>query len=92
MYRLKQQEENRKLCGNAYCEKYTDYIYVNELGERIKLNYITQHFPLALEKTAFQLQGCFGQRDPEHLSYCGLRHGPPMSLLKIAQKREKISP
>ena len=25
------QEQNRKLCGRAYCTKYTDYIYVNEI-------------------------------------------------------------
>jgi len=51
LYRLKaQQEENRKLCGNAYCKKYVDYIYVNEMGERVKPNYITQHFPLVLKK------------------------------------------
>ena len=51
LYRLKsQQAENRKLCGNAYCKKYADYIYVNELRERIKPNYITQHFPMVLEK------------------------------------------
>jgi len=47
---LKQrQEENRRLCGNSYCKKYLDYIYVNEMGERIKPNYITSHFPLVLE-------------------------------------------
>ena len=43
------QEENRRLCGNSYCKKYLDYIYVNEIGERIKPNYITSHFPLVLE-------------------------------------------
>ncbi len=51
LHRLKsQQAENRKLCGSAYCKKYADYIYVDELGERIKPNYITQHFPMVLEK------------------------------------------
>ena len=45
-----QQELNRKLCGSAYCTKYTEYIYVNELGELIKPGYITQHFPALLEK------------------------------------------
>lgn len=29
---------------------YMDYIYVNKLGQRIKAGYITQHFPLVLEK------------------------------------------
>ena len=43
------QEENMKLCGKAYCRDFTDYIYVNELGERIKPGYITQHFPRLLE-------------------------------------------
>jgi len=51
LHRLKvQQAENRKLCGSAYCKKYADYIYVNELEERIKPNYITQHFPMVLER------------------------------------------
>lgn len=46
----KEQEENRRLCGNSYCKDYLDYIYVNEIGERIKPNYLTQHFPIILEK------------------------------------------
>ena len=45
-----QQEMNRKLCGRSYCQKYRDYIYVNEMGDRIKPGYITQHFPIFLEK------------------------------------------
>lgn len=44
------QIRNRKLCGRSYCREYIGYIYVNETGERIKPNYITQHFPLVLEK------------------------------------------
>lgn len=55
--RLKEQQaENRRLCGDTYSKKYTDYIYVNELGERIKPNYITQHFPLVLEKNGMRKQ------------------------------------
>lgn len=55
LHRLKsQQAENRKLCGSAYCKKYADYVYVNELGERIKPNYITQHFPLLLQKNGMR--------------------------------------
>lgn len=51
MHRLKaEQELNRKLCGKSYCRKYTDYIYVNEIGELVKPGYITQHFPLILQK------------------------------------------
>ena len=51
LHRLKaEQELNRKLCGKSYCRKYTDYIYVNEIGELVKPGYITQHFPLILQK------------------------------------------
>lgn len=49
-----QQEENRKLCGAAYCKQYKDYIYVNEIGELIKPGYLTQHFPLVLKKNGMR--------------------------------------
>lgn len=45
-----QQAVNRKLCGNSYSKKYPDYIYVNEMGELIHPNYLTQHLPIVLEK------------------------------------------
>lgn len=43
-----EQERNRKLCGSAYCLDYLEYIYVDELGDRIKPGYITQNFTLTL--------------------------------------------
>ena len=55
LHRLKaEQELNRKLCGKSYCKKYTDYIYVNEIGELVKPGYITQHFPLVLKKNGMR--------------------------------------
>ena len=42
------QETNRRVCGSTYCMKYLDYIYVNELGELVRPNFITQSFPLIL--------------------------------------------
>jgi integrase len=39
------QEENRRLCGASYNGKYEDYIYVNEVGERIDPTYISSAFP-----------------------------------------------
>jgi len=48
--RLKaEQERNQKVCGSAYCQEYLGYIYVNELGERVKPGYITQNFSLTLK-------------------------------------------
>ncbi len=43
------QEVNRKVCGKAYCNDYLEYVYLNELGERIRPNYITQHFGIVLK-------------------------------------------
>lgn len=51
LHRLKaKQEQHRKLCGKSYCTQYAEYIYVNEIGDLIKPGYITQHFPMLLEK------------------------------------------
>lgn len=44
-----QQAQNRLLCGNAYNREYSEYIYVNEIGELVKPSYITQHFPIVLK-------------------------------------------
>ena len=44
----KEQEINRKLCGNSYCQDYLDYIYVNQLGELIKPGYLSAHVPAVL--------------------------------------------
>lgn len=44
----KQQAKNRKLFRKSYCTDYLEYIYVDELGERIKPNYITNAFPKLL--------------------------------------------
>ena len=55
LHRLKaEQELNRKLCGKSYCRKFADYIYVNEIGELVRPGYITQHFPLILQKNGMR--------------------------------------
>lgn len=40
---------NQEACGKAYCLDYLEYIYVNEVGERIKPGYITQNFAIVLK-------------------------------------------
>lgn len=40
----KKQEFYREVCGNCYSQKYLDYVYVNELGNLIKPDYITSRF------------------------------------------------
>lgn len=43
-----EQERNRRMCGSTYCKAYLDYIYVDDLGELTKPNFITQNFALTL--------------------------------------------
>ena len=50
----KEQEKNRGACGKAYCTKYLDFVYVNELGERIKPGYISSRFPVLLEENGLR--------------------------------------
>lgn len=45
---IAEQETNRRVCGSAYSRKYLDYIYVNELGELVRPNFITQNFAIVL--------------------------------------------
>jgi len=51
LHRMKaEQAQNRRLCGEAYCKKDAEYVYVNDIGELVKPGYITQHFPNMLTK------------------------------------------
>ena len=43
------QELNKQVCGNCYNHEYDCFVFVNELGERIRANYLTSAFPKFLE-------------------------------------------
>ena len=44
------QELNKKVCGNCYNYQYDGYVFVDEMGERMKANYLTTRFPKILKK------------------------------------------
>lgn len=44
------QELNKKVCGNCYNYDYDGYVFVNELGDRMRPNYLTEYFPKFIEK------------------------------------------
>ena len=44
------QAENRLLCGNAYNTDYADFVCVDEIGNRLRLGYITAAFPKTLTR------------------------------------------
>ena len=44
------QELNKKVCGNCYNYEYNGFVFVDEMGERMKMNYLTSAFPKFLER------------------------------------------
>ena len=44
------QELNKKICGNCYNYDYDGFVFVDEMGDRMKLNYLTSEFPKFLER------------------------------------------
>ena len=47
------QELNKKVCGNCYDYEYDGYVFVDELGERMRPGYLTSYFP-----QLFSVTGC----------------------------------
>lgn len=44
------QELNKRICGNCYNYDYDGFVFVDEMGDRMKLNYLTSEFPKFLER------------------------------------------
>ena len=44
------QELNKQVCGNCYNYEYDGFVFVDEMGERMKMNYLTSAFPKFLER------------------------------------------
>lgn len=44
------QELNKKICGNCYNYEYDGFVFVDEMGERMRAQYLTCAFPKFLEK------------------------------------------
>ena len=43
------QELNKQICGNCYNYEYDGFVFVDELGERMRANYLASAFPKCLE-------------------------------------------
>ncbi len=56
-------EENKKIYGKCYNEKYKDYICVNELGDIINPDYVSKHFNRVLKR-----------HNLKHIRFHDLRH------------------
>lgn len=44
------QEQNKQICGNSYNHEYDGYVFVDEMGDRMKPSYLTCQFPKFLEQ------------------------------------------
>lgn len=66
-----QQKEAQRLFGNCYSRKYLGYIYVNEIGELIKPDYISEAFSNLLEKNGLR-----------HIRFHDTRHSCASLLLR----------
>lgn len=48
------QELNKKVCGNCYNYKYDGFVFVDEMGDRMKAQYLTCAFPKFLERNGLR--------------------------------------
>ena len=65
------QELNKKVCGNCYNYEYDGYVFVNELGDLMRPEYLTSYFPQYIQK-----HGC------KRMHFHDLRHSCATLLLK----------
>ena len=73
------QEHYRKLCGRSYCKEYLDYIFVNEMGERMKPRQLSEGFERILK-----------QNDLRRIRFHDLRHTCASLLLANNVPMKKI--
>ena len=64
------QELNKQVCGNCYNHEYDGFVFVDELGERMRANYLTSAFPKFLESHGLR-----------HIRFHDLRHSCASLLL-----------
>ncbi|MBQ9737298.1 MAG: site-specific integrase [Clostridia bacterium] len=79
LQRWEMQEEYKRVCGNCYNTKYLDYICVDEMGNIIPPNYVTEAFPKLLAR--------HGMR---HIRFHDLRHTCASMLLKNGVPMKQI--
>jgi len=75
----KKQQDYRKLCGRSYNTDYLDYICVDEMGNRLKPNFITDNFKRVLSKN-----------DMRVIRFHDLRHTAASLLLNAGVSMKEI--
>ena len=70
------QEVNKKVCGNCYNYEYDGYVFVDELGDLMRPEYLTSYFPQYIQK-----HGC------KRMRFHDLRHPYVKHTTKIFSLR-----
>lgn len=73
------QQECKRVCGKCYNKEYLDYVCVDEMGNLLKPDYITQSFSKLLEKNELR-----------HIRFHDLRHTCASMLLKNGVPMKQI--
>ena len=73
------QELNKQVCGNCYNYEYDGFVFVDELGERMRVEYLTNAFPKFLESPGLR-----------RMRFHDLRHPYVKHTTKIFSLRLKV--
>ena len=81
------QELNKQVCGNCYNHEYDGFVFVDELGERMRANYLTSAFPKFLESHGLRRMRFHDLRHPyvKHTTKkfsCKSRNPKPSNILR----------
>lgn len=77
--RLENQKEWRRVCGKSYNKEYLDYVCVDEMGNLLEPEYVTQNFASLLKKNELR-----------HIRFHDLRHTCASLLLKNGVPMKQI--
>ena len=75
----KKQESNRRKCRKSYNKEFLDYICVDDMGNLLRPDYLSQHFQIVLKKN-----------DLKHIRFHDLRHSCASLLLASGVSLKEI--
>lgn len=73
------QDKNRKLCGNSYCNDYSDYICVNDMGVLLNPDYVSSAFNKLISRNGLK-----------RIRFHDLRHSCASLLLALGYSMKDI--
>jgi integrase len=74
-----QQERNKALFGNGYISEYNDYVCVNEIGDLLKPDYVSDRFGKEIDRAGLK-----------HIRFHDLRHSCASLLLSLGYSMKDI--